>query len=143
LGALLLYVLWLLAGAAYSFAEQVKRQNQEQKQTLQMLEQNSQRQVTILQQQKENLDRQRLQPSVPIKAGRPNGGKNPHQKMPASAVVKRLRRVNAFGLVASRERLLHCTDSPGAWDYTCVFHGDPINSTNWVQFGVLVDNAQA
>ena len=141
LGPLLVYMLWLLAGRAYSFAEQVKRQDQEQKQTLQMLERTRQREAVILQQQKENLDRQRMQPPVPTKAGRPSGGKNSYQKMPAFAVVKRLRQVNAFGLVASRERLLHCTDNPGAWDYTCVFHGDPINSTNWVQFGVLVDNA--
>ena len=141
LGALLVYMLWLVAGRAYSFAEQVKRQDQEQKQTLLMLERTRQREAEILQQQKENLDRQRMQPPVPTKAGRPNGGNNSHQKMPASAVVKRLRQVNAFGLVASRERLLYCTDNPGAWDYTCVFHGDPINSTNWVQFGVLVDNA--
>jgi hypothetical protein len=62
-------------------------------------------------------------------------------KMPVPAVVKRLRQVNAFGVVASRERLLHCSDNPGAWDYTCVFHGDPINSATWVQFGVLVDKA--
>jgi hypothetical protein len=141
LGALLLYMLWLVAGRAYSFAEQVKRQDQEQKQTLQMLERTRQREAVVLQQQKENLDRQRMQPIVPTQAERPNGGKNSPQKMPASAVVKRLRQVNAFGVVASHQRLLHCTDNAGAWDYTCVFHGDPINSTNWVQFGVLVDNA--
>ena len=141
LGAVLLYMLWLLAGRAYSFAEQVKRQDHEQKQTSQMLERTRQREAAILQQQKENLDRQPVQPQFPTKGGRPNGGKNSHQKMAASAVVSRLRQVNAFGLVASRERLLHCIDYPGAWDYTCVFHGDPINSTNWVQFGVLVDNA--
>ena len=141
LGALLLYVLWLVAGRAYSFAEQVKRQDQEQKQTLLTLERTRQREAAILQQQKENLDRQRMQPPAPTKAERPYSGKNSHQKMPASAVVKRLRQVNAFGLVANRERLLHCTDNSGAWDYTCVFHDDPINGTNWVQFGVLVDNA--
>jgi hypothetical protein len=141
LGALLVYMLWLVAGRAYSFAEQVKRQDHEQKQTLQMLERTRQRETAILQQQLESLARPHMPPPVPTTAGRPNGGKNSHQKMPASAVVKRLQQVNAFGLVASGERLLHCIDYPGAWDYTCVFLGDPINSTNWVQFGVLVDHA--
>ena len=141
MGAVLLYVLWLLAGRAYSFAEQVKRQDQEQKQALQMMERTWQREAAIVQQQRAILDRQRTLPPVPTKATRPNGGKDSSQKMPASAVATRLRRVNAFGLVATRQRLLHCTDNPGAWDYTCVFHGDPITSTNWVQFGVLVDNA--
>jgi hypothetical protein len=141
LGALLVYFLWLLAGRAYSFGEQVKQQDQEQKQTLQMLERNRQREAEILQQQKANLDRQRMQPPVPTKSTRSNSVRDSSQKMPASAVVRRLRHVNAFGLVASPERLLHCTDNSGNWDYTCVFHGDPMNSTNWVQFGVLVDNA--
>lgn len=141
LGGVLLYLLWLLAGSAFSFAYQIQRQNQEQKQTLQMLERSRQRELVIQQQQKENLDRQRMQPPVPTKVARANDSKNFSRKLPASAVVKRLRQVNAFGLVASRERLLHCTDAPGAWDYTCVFHGDPIDSTNWVQFGVVVDNA--
>ena len=138
LGAVLLYLLWLLAGSVFSFGAQLKRQRDEQQQTLQMLERSRQREVAIVQQQKENLNRQRMQPPVPIKAAQPNGSR---KKMPAPAVVKRLRQVNAFGLVASPERLLHCTDAAGEWDYTCVFHGDPIKSTNWVQFGVLVDNA--
>jgi hypothetical protein len=141
LGALLVYVLCLLAGRAYSFGEQVKRQDQEQKQTLEALERSRQVEAEIQQRQKANLDRQRMQPPVPTKSWQSTGVRDSYQKMPASAVVTRLRHVNAFGLVGRPERLLHCTDNPGDWDYTCVFHGDPMNSTNWVQFGVLVDKA--
>jgi len=141
LGALLVYLLWLVAGRAISFAEQVKRQDREQKQTLEMLEQNRQRELAMIQQQHESIYRQPAQKPRATKATPPNDSKNSGQKMPAPVVVKRLRQVNAFGLVASRERLLHCVDNHVDWDYTCVFHADPINSSNWVQFGVLVDNA--
>jgi hypothetical protein len=139
LSAMLVYVLWLLANSMFSFAYQLKRQHEEQQQTLQMLERDGQREAALLRQNSENLARQRLQTATPPQAMRLN--KPPRRKMPVSAVVKRLRQVNAFGVVASRERLLHCSDNPGAWDYTCVFHGDPIKSATWVQFGVLVDNA--
>jgi hypothetical protein len=141
LGAVLVYLLWLLAGQVISFAEQVKRQDREQKQTLEMLERNRQRELAIIQQQHESIYRQAAQTAMTTQATPPDGSRHSGQKMPAPAVVKRLRQVNAFGLVASRERLLHCTDNHGGWDYTCVFHGDPISSSNWVQFGVLVDKA--
>jgi hypothetical protein len=145
---LLVYVLWLVATSAFSLAGQLKRQHEQQQQTLQMLEQyqqrqiailNEQRQIAILNQHNQNLATQRVQTAEATKRTRPD--RPSQQKMPASAVVKRLRQVNAFGLVARRERLLHCSDNHGAWDYTCVFHADPIGSTTWVQFGVLVDNA--
>jgi hypothetical protein len=141
LGAVLVYVLWLVAQSAFSFAGQLNQQRQEQQQTLEMLERTRQREAAILRQHNENLARQRLQAATSPKAARPTANKPSHRKMPVSAVVKRLRQVNAFGLVASPERLLHCRDSHGAWDYTCVFHGDPIKSATWVQFGVLVDDA--
>ena len=140
-GAALIYLMWLVAGRAISFAEQVKRQDREHKQTLEMLEKNRQRDLAIIQQQHERIYGQLAQKPIATKATTPNASKNSRQKMPAPAVVKRLRQVNAFGLVASRERLLHCVDNHGDWDYTCVFHADPLNSTNWVQFGVIVDNA--
>jgi hypothetical protein len=54
--------------------------------------------------------------------------------------MNRLRQVNAFGLVANLERRLHCTDKRGVLDNTCLLHPDPITTTTWVQFGVLVDD---
>jgi hypothetical protein len=135
---LLVYMLWLVATSAFSFAGQLKRQHEQQQQTLQMLEQNQQRQIAILNEQRQ-IAILNQQTAEATKRTRPD--KLSHQKMTAAAVVKRLRQVNAFGLVARRERLLHCSDNHGAWDYTCVFHADPIGSTTWVQFGVLVDNA--
>jgi hypothetical protein len=141
LGAVLVYVLWLVVQSAFSFAGQLKQQRQEQQQTLEMLERTRQREAAILRQNNENLARQRLQTATSPKAARPTANKPSHPKMPVSAVVKRLRQVNAFGLVASPERLLHCRESHDGWDYTCVFHGDPLKSATWAQFGVLVDNA--
>jgi hypothetical protein len=135
------FLMWLVAGRFYSFAEQVNRQTREHKQTLEMLERNRQRELAVIQQHHERFYGQPLPTAIPAQAARTNVSKPAHPRMPASALVKRLRQVNAFGLVARRERLLHCTDNHGDWDYTCVFHGDPINSTNWVEFGVLVDNA--
>lgn len=117
-GGLLIFVLWLLAGRMYSFAEQVKRQDRQQKQTLEMFEQVNQRELANIQQHR-----------------------NSHPKMPASAVVNRLRQVNAFGLVANPERRLHCTDNQGDWDYVCLFQRDPVASAPWFEFGVIVDNA--
>jgi hypothetical protein len=139
LGPMLLYVLWLLATNLFSFGVQLKQQHEQQQRALQTIEQNGQRQAEILRQNSENLARQRLQAATPPTAAREKRASG--QKMPASVVVKRLRRVNAFGVVATPERLLHCTDNNGAWDYTCVFHGDPIKSATWVQFGVLVDQS--
>jgi hypothetical protein len=141
LSAVLIYVLWLVAQSAFSFAGQLKRQRQEQQQTLEMLERSREREAAILRQINENIARQRLHTATSPNAARTSANKPSHQKMPASAVVKRLRQVNAFGIVANRDRLLHCSDNHGAWDYTCVFHGDPIKSATWVQFGVLVDHA--
>jgi len=138
LGGVLLYVLWMLGNSAFAFAHQLQRQREEQQQTLQMLERSRQREAEILRQNNENLARQRVQ-AVGTARTAPQNKPSGH-KMAASAVVNRLRHVNAFGLVASRERLLHCSENHGAWDYTCVFHGDPIKSATWLQFGVLVDN---
>ena len=139
LAPMLAYVLWLLATSLFQFGVQLKEQHEQQQRALQRLEQSSQREAEILRENSENLARQRLPTAALATAAREKRASGP--KMPASAVVKRLRRVNAFGVVATPERLLHCTDNTGAWDYTCVFHGDPIKSATWVQFGVLVDNA--
>lgn len=141
LGTVLIFVLWLVAGRLYSFAEQVKRQDREQQQTLEMLERNRQRELAIIQRQHENFYGQPVPAPIPVKAAPPDGSKHTYPKMPASAVVKRLRRVNAFKLVANPERRLHCMDNHGEWDYICLFHPDPITNANWVQFGVTVDNA--
>ncbi len=142
LGMVLVYLLWLLAGRMYSFAEQVMRQDREQKQTLEMLERNRQRELAIIQQQHETYYGQRAPTRLPVDPTmRPNSTKNSHPKMPASAVVNRLRRANAFGLLAKPERRLQCMDNHGDWDYTCLFHPDPITNANWAQFGVMVDNA--
>ena len=137
-GGLLVFMLWLLAGRLYSFAEQVKRQDREQKQTLELLERNRQRELAIMQQQRES-----LYPPAPIftKAGPPKTNKTAHQKMPAAAVVNRLRQINAFGLVANPERRLHCIDSQSDWDYTCLFQRDAVAGAPWLQFGVIVDHA--
>jgi hypothetical protein len=137
LSALLLYVGWQLATSALLYHEQFKRERQQQEQTVQLLELTTQRQLAMLQQQKQIRDRQQAE----MDAAQSNANKHFDRKMPASAVVRRLRQVNVFGLVASPERLLHCADTRGAWDYTCIFHGDPMTSANWVEFGVLVDDA--
>ena len=141
LGALLVFLLWLAAGRLYSFAEQVKRQDREQKQTLDMLERSRQRELAIIQQQRESIYGQRAATRLPVDTTRPNSSKTSHPKMPPSAVVNHLRRANAFKLVANPERRLHCMDNQGDWDYICLFHPDPISNANWAQFGVMVDNA--
>ena len=137
LGIGFVFLLWLVAGRFYSFAEQIKQQDRERKQTLEMLERNRQRDLAIIQQQHERFYGQPVPTPIPAKAARPNSGKNSHSKMVPSAVVNRLRRVNAFGLLAKPERRLHCMENQGDWDYICLFHPDPISNANWAQFGVL------
>ena len=140
LGAVLLYVLWLLANSVFSFGAMVTRQHQEQD-TLRTLERSEKRQIALLRQNRENLARQRPQTATPHAEPRTTGSQTARRKLTASALVSRLRKVNAFGLVAQPERRLHCSDSRGDWDYTCLFHPDPITNANWVQFGVLVEDA--
>jgi hypothetical protein len=139
LSALLVYVLWLLGHSAFAFAFQLKRQHDQHQQIMETLEHDGQREIAMLRENNENLARQRQQVATQLQTT--PATKSARPKMPAAAVVKRLRQVNAFGVLARRERLLHCTDNRGAWDYLCVFHGDPMNGTSWVQFGVLVDKA--
>jgi hypothetical protein len=138
LGAVLLYVLWLLANSAFSFAYQLKRQHEQQQATLRTLERDNERQTAML---REGLERQRADLAKPRTVTRTSTKKSTRQKLTAAALVNRLRQVNAFGLVANPERRLHCTESRGGWDYTCRFHPDPITTTTWTQFGVLVDSA--
>jgi len=138
-GVVLFYVLWSFGHTVFSAVSRAKQQQAAAQQVSQAFEQNGKRETEFTRQDIQNLTRQPVHIPPPPQASEPK--KPSGQKMPAPAVVKRLRQVNAFGVVASRERLLHCTDNPGVWDYTCVFHGDPINSATWVQFGVLVDKA--
>ena len=70
--AMLVYVLWLLANSMFSFAYQLKRQHEQQQQTLQMLERDGQREAALLRQNSENLARQRLQTATPPQAMQPN-----------------------------------------------------------------------
>jgi hypothetical protein len=141
LGAVLLYVLWSLANAVFSFGGMLSRQHQEQQETMRTLEQSRERQTTLLRQQTETLARQRAQTVKPHTAGpRTTTSRSAREKLAASALVNRLRQVNAFGLVANPERRLHCIENRGGWDYTCLFHPDPITNATWVQFGVLVDD---
>ena len=141
LGPVLLYVLWLLAKSLFSFGAMVTRQHQEQQDTLRTLERSEKRQLTLLRQNRENIGRQRPETATRHAEPRTIGSQTARRKLTASALVSRLRKVNAFGLAAQPERRLHCSDSRGDWDYTCLFHPDPITNANWVQFGVLVDDA--
>lgn len=130
LGAVLLYVLWLLANNLFWFGETLRRQHQEQ----QALERNAQQQRALLLQNIESIKSHSGQSWMAA-------GHLGRQKLSASALVTRLRQVNAFGLVASPARRLHCSENRGDWDYTCLFHPDPITNDRWVQFAVLVDDA--
>src|SRR5262245_9944206 len=87
LGGLLIFMLWLVAGRVYSFAEQIKRQDREQKQTLEMLERNNQRELALIQQQHDSIYGQRAPTRLPVDATQPNANKSSYPKMPAAAVV--------------------------------------------------------
>jgi hypothetical protein len=134
LGAVLLFVLWSLANAVFSFAAMLTRQHQEQQDTMRLVEQRGKEQATLLRQNVEAVKFHRAEPRKSTK-------QPARQKLTASALVNRLRQVNAFGLVANPERRLHCSENRGDWDYACLFHPDPITNATWVQFGVLVDDA--
>jgi hypothetical protein len=133
LGAVLLYVLWSLANAVFSFGGMLSRQHQEQQDTMRLMERRGKQQATLLRQDVETAKRQTAGPRTTTR-------QPARQKLAASALLNRLRQVNAFGLVANPERRLHCSDNRGDWDYTCLFHPDPITNATWVQFGVLVDD---
>jgi hypothetical protein len=141
LGIVLLYVLWALAGNVYSFGAMLARQHQGQQEVLRTLERNREQQARLLRQNSETLAPQPLDPKLHPAEQRTMTRQPAAQKLTASALVGRLRQVNAFGLVASPERRLHCSENRGDWDYTCWFHPDPVRRTTWVQFGVLVDDA--
>jgi hypothetical protein len=141
LGAVLVCVLWALAGRVYWFGEILSRQHQEQQELLRALERNREEQARLLRQNSETLARQRLEPKLHTGEQRTMTKQRAAQTLTASALVGRLRQVNAFGLVANPERRLHCSENRGDWDYTCWFHPDPITKITWVQFGVLVDDA--
>ena len=141
LGGVLLFVLLALAGRVYSFSVILSRQHQEQQELLRTLERSREQQERLLRQNSETLAQQRLEPSLHAGERRTTTKQGAAQKLTASALVGRLRQVNAFGLVANPERRLHCSENRGDWDYTCWFHPDPITKTTWVQFGVLVDDA--
>jgi hypothetical protein len=141
LGAVLVCVLWALAGRVYWFGEILSRQHQEQQELLRALERNREEQARLLRQNSETLARQRLEPKLHTREQRTMTKQRAAQTLTASALVGRLRQVNAFGLVANPERRLHCSENRGDWDYTCWFHPDPITKITWVQFGVLVDDA--
>jgi hypothetical protein len=134
LGSVLVYLLWLLANSLISFGYQVKRQQD----TVRMLERDGERRAALLRQ---DLEQQRATFAKPPLVTRPNANKSTRQKLTAPALVNRLRQENAFGLVANPQRRLLCIENHGGWDYTCLFLSDPITTTTWVQFGVLVDNA--
>ena len=127
LGAVLVCVLWALAGRVYWFGEILSRQHQEQQELLRTLERNREQQARLLRQNSETLARQRLEQRTMTK-------QRAAQTLTASALVGRLRQVNAFGLVANPERRLHCSENRGEWDYTCWFHPDPIKKITWVQW---------
>lgn len=140
LGGLLLYVLWLLAGNVFGFGVMMKRQQQEQQQTIRTIEQNGEQQTRLLRENTEALarrNRERQDLARQNIARLQTGGR---PKLTASALADHLRRVNAFGLAADPQRRLSCAESQGEWDYTCRFHPDPITASSWVQFGVLVDD---
>jgi hypothetical protein len=141
LGAVLVCVLWALAGRVYWFGEILSRQHQEQQELLRALERNKEEQARLLHQNSETLARQRLEPQLQTREQRMMTKQRAGQKLTASALVGRLRQVNAFGLVANPKRSLHCSENRGDWDYNCWFHPDPITKITWVQFGVLVDDA--
>lgn len=141
LGGVLLLVLWALAVRVYSFGAMLSRQHQEQQQLLRTLERSREEQARLLRQNSETLARQRLEPKRHTGDQRTMTKPRGAQKLTASALVRRLRHVNAFGLLANPERRLHCSENRGDWDYTCWFHPDPIKKITWVQFGVLVDDA--
>jgi hypothetical protein len=134
LGAVLLFVLWSLANAVFSFAAMLTRQHQEQQDTMRLIERNGKHQAALLRQNVETAKLHRAEP-------RTTARQPARQKLTASALVNRLRQVNAFGLVANPARRLHCSENRGDWDYTCLFHPDPITNATWVQFGALVDDA--
>jgi hypothetical protein len=134
LGAVLIFVLWSLANAVFSFAGQLTRQHQAQQETMRLVEQRGKEQAALLRQNVEAAKFHRAEP-------RATRRQPVRPKLTASALVSRLRRVNAFGLVANPERRLHCSENRGDWDYACLFHPDPITNATWVQFGVLVDDA--
>jgi len=130
----LIFVLWSLANAVFSFAGQLTRQHREQQETMRLVEQRGKEQAALL--------RQDVEPVKFHRAGPRTATKQPaRRKLTASALVSRLREVNAFGLVANPQRRLHCSENRGDWDYACLFHPDPITNATWVRFGVLVDDA--
>jgi hypothetical protein len=110
------------------------RQHQEQQDAMRLMELRGKQQATLLRQDVETAKRQTAEPRATTR-------QSARQKLTASALVNRLRQVNAFGVVANPERRLHCSENRGHWDYTCLFHPEPITNLTWVQFGVLVDDA--
>ena len=139
LTVMLIYVLWALAGRVFWFGGLLNQQHRDQQEFVRTLEQRNEQEARLLRQKIEA--RQQLEPSLHTgeqRTTRQRAG----QKLTTSALVGRLRQVNAFGLVANPQRRLHCSENRGDWDYTCWFHPDPIKPTTWVQFGVLVDDAR-
>lgn len=134
LGGVLLFLLWSLANTVFSFSDLLTRQHQEQQDTKRFLERSRERETRLLRQ---NIETAKSYAAAPRTATRQPS----RQKLTASALVNRLRQANAFGLVGNPERGLHCSENRGDWDYTCLFHPDPITNATWVQFGVLVDDA--
>lgn len=142
LGAVLLYVLWALANSVFSFAGMLAQQRQEQQEMMRTLERSRERETTLLPENRETFARQRVETAKLHRPEPRTTTRQPaRQKLTASVLVNRLRQVNAFGLVANPERRLHCIANRGDWDYTCLFHPDPITNATWVQFGVLADDA--
>ena len=116
-----LYVSWALAGNVSFFAAMQTRQHREHQELLRTMELRREREATILRQKSEFLARQRLEPKLHTGEQRTKTKQRAAQKLTASALVGRLRQVNAFGVVANPECGLHCIENRGDWDDTCLF----------------------
>jgi hypothetical protein len=142
LTVMLIYVLWALANQVYWFGGLLNRQHREQQEFVRTLQERSEREARLVRENSEARARQQLDPRLHTGEQRTMTRRRAGPKLTTSALVGRLRQVNAFGLVANPERRLRCSENRGDWDYTCWFHPDPIKPTTWVQFGVLVDDAR-
>jgi hypothetical protein len=138
LGAVLLFVLWALAGRMYSFGAMLSRQHQEQQELLRTLERIREQQARLLRQNSETLAQQRLEPKLHTGEQRTMTKQRAAQKLTASAVFVKSMPSDSSPILNVG---LHCSENRGDWDYTCWFQPDPIKKITWVQFGVLVDDA--
>lgn len=140
-GGLVAFVVWELAGSLLGFGMMLNYQHHQQQEALRDLQQSADRQAKLIRENANRAGRGPTQPNVaPAAAAARPLSTSSQSKLTPTALVSRLRKLNAFDLAANPRHVLYCASGGGAWDYVCVVERQAGKPSSRAQFGALVDS---